>query len=181
MKEIMERLKHHIIARLLSFGYVVTKTDDLNIAISTERVYHYIMTKCNIKEIPKSLNFIFIERVCGEFFQNIILTEGVKVFLDSLEIGKEVDVDNEVNTDIDIDTDIELDTDLDTDLDAESVPDIDVSHETFVSDDAPISSIKIGDTTVNFAVEASGEDEIIAYVNSLCSYGESDLLYMQLE
>lgn len=53
--------------RLTSLGYTVTDADDKSIKFQLSKVEQYIKHWCNIDEVPECLNYVVIERVCGEF------------------------------------------------------------------------------------------------------------------
>lgn len=53
--------------RLTSLGYTVTDADDKSIKFQLNKVEQYIKHWCNIDEVPECLNYVVIERVCGEF------------------------------------------------------------------------------------------------------------------
>lgn len=53
--------------RLASLGYAVTDSDDKSILALIKKVEQNILHWCNIDEVPECLNYVIIERVCGEF------------------------------------------------------------------------------------------------------------------
>ena len=53
--------------RLSMLGYVVTDTDDKSIELLLKKVEQYILHWCHINEVPDCLQYVVVERVCGEF------------------------------------------------------------------------------------------------------------------
>lgn len=53
--------------RLNSLGYETTDTDNKSIERLLKKVEQYILHWCNIDEVPDCLQYVVIERVCGEF------------------------------------------------------------------------------------------------------------------
>ena len=60
-------LTNEIKERLTSLGYTTTDADDKSIEFHIKKVEQYILHWCSIDEIPECLNYVVIERVCGEF------------------------------------------------------------------------------------------------------------------
>ena len=53
--------------RLSSLGYEVTEADDKSIRFQIKKVEEHIKHWCYIENIPECLQYVVIERVCGEF------------------------------------------------------------------------------------------------------------------
>lgn len=54
--------------RLTTLGYnTFSDVDDKNIEFSLGKVEQYILHWCNIDEVPDCLEYVVIERVCGDF------------------------------------------------------------------------------------------------------------------
>ena len=61
-------MKDKIIERLSSLGYDYSQNlDSFLIDFTSEKVLNFIKSECNVESIPKGLENIFIDRVCGEF------------------------------------------------------------------------------------------------------------------
>lgn len=53
--------------RLSSLGYIATDADNKSIEILLKKVEQNILHWCNIDKVPECLQYVVIERVCGEF------------------------------------------------------------------------------------------------------------------
>lgn len=59
-----------ILQRLLCFGYKAVKEDAWCLIFSVDKIINHIKNVCNISDIPKELNEIVIDKICGEFLYN---------------------------------------------------------------------------------------------------------------
>lgn len=55
--------------RLKSLGYEVVEGDEFALSFIMSKVEQYIKHFCNIYELPEGLEFVYIDRCCGEFLQ----------------------------------------------------------------------------------------------------------------
>ena len=60
--------------RLESIGCSVTDSDDDLISFCVAKVENHIKNFCNIPEVPKELNEVEIDMVCGELMNTKLLT-----------------------------------------------------------------------------------------------------------
>jgi hypothetical protein len=56
--------------RLQSLGYTLQDNDPWLVSFMAQKVAKEILTKCNLSEIPKGLEEIAIDMICGEFLLN---------------------------------------------------------------------------------------------------------------
>lgn len=112
--------------RLKMIGYELKKEDAIVINFVIDKVVNSIKTRCNIEEVPNTLDQIIVDRVCGEF---LFAKKGA---------GKLEDFDFAVTE----------------------------------------KSIRIGDTTIDFAVNSnlSPEANFDRLLKTLMTAGESDLV-----
>ena len=77
-------LTESVLKRLDSFGYDVTTDDTFCIAFSMQKVENSIKNDCNVVDVPKELESIAIDMVCGEFLGTLYRTG--KLNLSSLDL-----------------------------------------------------------------------------------------------
>jgi hypothetical protein len=54
-------------ARLASFGYTATPTDDWMLNFCIEKVETHIKNSCNVAVVPEGLRPVAVDMACGEF------------------------------------------------------------------------------------------------------------------
>lgn len=60
-------MQEKINERLKNLGYEITPNDEFGVMFCLEKVQNKIKNMCNVKEVPKGLESVVVENVCGEF------------------------------------------------------------------------------------------------------------------
>lgn len=60
-------MREEVVELLKAIGYEATPEDDWMINFSTEKATHWVLTGCNLKEIPIALHEVAVQRAAGEF------------------------------------------------------------------------------------------------------------------
>lgn len=82
--------------RLKMIGYEWKKEDETVINFVIDKVENSIKTRCNIDEIPNTLEQIIVDRVCGEFLYSFKSTGNLEGFNFEASIKEIKDLDTTV-------------------------------------------------------------------------------------